>query len=93
MLCDKFISRKNEKCERKKRECWIRSGSTKQCWLQFLNDEVVTDEQKENFRMSKQSFFIICEELGQYISKNTKRFQKPISVEMKVAVTMYHLSG
>ena len=50
---------------------------------------MVADEWKENFPLSKQSF---REELRQYISKNTTRFQKPIFVQMQVAVTMYYLS-
>ena len=53
---------------------------------------MVADEWKENFRMSKQLFLVLCEELRQYISKNTTKFRKPISVEMPVAVTMYILS-
>ena len=53
---------------------------------------MVADEWKENFRMSKQLFLVLCEELRQYISKNTTKFRKPISVEMQVAVTMYILS-
>ena len=40
----------------------------------------------------KQSFLVLCEKLCQYISKNTTRFRKPISVEMQFAVTMYYLS-
>ena len=74
MLCDKVISRVKKKCERKKGEYWIRPGHTKQWWLQFLNNEVVTDEWKENFRMSKQSFLALREELHQYISKTATRF-------------------
>ena len=42
--------------------------------------------------MSKQLFLVLCEKLRQYISKNTTKFRKPISVEMQVAVTMYILS-
>ena len=42
--------------------------------------------------MSKESFLIICDELRQYISKNTTGFRKPIFEEMQVAVTMYYLS-
>ena len=89
MLCDKVISREKKKRERIKREYWSRSGRTKQWWLQFLNDEVAADEWKENFRMAKQSFLVLCDEVRQYISKDTARFRKPISVEIQVAVTMY----
>ena len=53
---------------------------------------MVADEWKENFRMSKQSFLVLCEERRQYISKNTTRFRKPISMKMQVTVTIYYLS-
>ena len=49
MLYDKVISKEKKKCERKKQEYWIRPGCTKQWWFQFLNNEVVADEWKENF--------------------------------------------
>ena len=42
--------------------------------------------------MSKQSFLVLCEKLYQHNSKNATRFQKRISMEMQVAVTMYYLS-
>ena len=88
----KLYLEKRKKCERRKRQFWIRLGHTKQWWLKFLNDEVVADDWKENSRMSKQSLLVLCEELRQCISKNTTRFQKPISVEVQVAVKMYYLS-
>ena len=53
---------------------------------------MVADEWKENFRMSKRSLFALCEELHQYISKNTARFPKSASAGMQVAVTIYCLS-
>ena len=65
MLCDKVISKEKKKFERKKREYWIRPGRTKKWQFQFLNDEVIADEQREIFRMSKQSFLVFCEELRQ----------------------------
>ena len=71
MLCSKVISREKNKCERKKREYLIRPGRTKQWWLQFLNDEVVVDEWKENFQIPKQPFLVLCEELRQSFSDNT----------------------
>ena len=85
-----FLEKK--KCEIKKREDWIRPGRP-----QFLNDKVVADEWKcqsnrQSFRMSKQSFLVSCEELLQYISKNTTRFRKPIPVAMQVSFTIYYLS-
>ena len=67
-----FLEKKNVK--EKKMRILILPGRTKQWWLEFLTDEVVADEWKENFRMSKQSLLVLSEELRHYISKNTKRF-------------------
>ena len=73
MLCDKVFSREKSVKEKKMRILDL-PGRTKQWWLEFLTVEVVADEWKENFRMSKQSLLVLCEELRQYIIKNTKRF-------------------
>ena len=66
----KLYLEKRKKCERRKRQFWIRLGHTKQWWLKFLNDEVVADDWKENSRMSKQSLLVLCEERIQQDFKN-----------------------
>ena len=54
-------------------------------WLQFLNDEVLADEWKENFRMSKQLFLVLCEKLRKYISSNiTTKFQGQCNLFPKI---------
>ena len=42
--------------------------------------------------MSKDSFIVLCDELRTYISKNTTRLRRPVSVEKQVAVALYYLS-
>ena len=54
---------------------------------------MIPEEWKENFRMSERSFFILCEELLQYIQKQTTRFHKLVSVEKQVASTLYYVSS
>ena len=54
----------------------------------MVADEWKCQSNRQSFRMSKQSFLVLCEELLQYISK----ISETIYVEMQVSVTMYFLS-
>ena len=40
--------------------------------------------------MSEASCYILCEELRPYLTKQTTKLQKPVSVETQVAVTLYY---
>ena len=42
--------------------------------------------------MSKESFYILCDELRPYITKNTTQIRKPIDIEKQVAVVLYYLA-
>ena len=42
--------------------------------------------------MSEASFYMLCEELRLYLTKQTTKLQKPVSVENEVAVTFYYLA-
>ena len=58
LLFTQMINATHRKCpkrERKPRRFWIRPGRTSLWWDNFLND--VKEEWKENFRMSRVSFF------------------------------------
>ena len=76
----------------KKRRFWIRPGRVTIWWNNFLGNKVIDEEWKENFRMTKESFFALCDELRPFIMKNTTQFRKPVSVEKQVAVTLYYLA-
>ena len=43
--------------------------------------------------MSEASFYMLCEELRPYLTKQTTKLRKPVSVETQVAVTLYYLAG
>ena len=47
----------------------------------------------KNIRMSKEAFNFLCDELRPYISKEDTTFRKCIPVDIKVASTLYFLSG
>ena len=50
------------------------------------------DEWHENFRMSKSTFMYICREITPEIKKEDTKFRKAISVEKRVAITMWRLA-
>lgn len=77
---------------RQRRRMWIRPGRSKIWWENFINDKVVNEEWKENFRMSKPNFMKLCNLLRPYIEKETTRFRKPLTVETQVAITLYYIA-
>ena len=67
-------------------------GQTSSWWDDFCAAQKVSEEWKENFRMSQESFEKLCTELRPYIQKNKTRFRDPITVEKQVAATLYYLA-
>ena len=80
-----------KKAKRNSPRFWIRPGQTRSWWDNFCAGQKVSEEWKENFRMSQESFEKLCTVLRPYIQKNKTRFRDPISVEKQVAATLYYL--
>ena len=57
-----------------------------------MDNVMLDDEWRENFRLSKVNFFKLCEELRAYLHKKTTNMRKPVPVEKQIAVTLYYLS-
>ena len=47
---------------------------------------------RDNLRMHKDTFFMICDELKPHLSKKVTRLRRPISVDERVAVTLWRLA-
>ena len=77
---------------RKPREFWVRPGRTNSWWQSFFQDKVLPCDWRENFRMSKESFLVLCEMLDEHIAKSSTRFRIAVSVLEQVALTLYYLS-
>ena len=86
------LGRKVKRRVRQRRRMWIRPGRSKIWWENFINDKVVNEEWKENFRMSKPNFMKLCNLLRPYIEKETTRFRKPLTVQTQVAITLYYIA-
>ena len=52
-----------------KRRFWVRPGRTDGWWQNFVNNVVVAEEWRENFRMSRDSFFLLCNRLRPILEK------------------------
>ena len=57
-----------------------------------MNNIVVADEWRENFRMSKENFMKLCDKVRPFLQKQSTNRRYPINVEKQVAVTLYCLS-
>ena len=61
-------------------------------WNNFVDEVVVAEEWKENFRMCKENFLKLCDELSPHIQKQTTSMRVPVVVERQVPLTLYYLS-
>ena len=76
----------------KQRKHWIRPWRTSLWWDNFVNNTVVLDEWRENFRMSKESFMKLCDKVKPFLQKQSPNMRSAIDVEKQLAVTLYYLS-
>ena len=66
---------------RKARKHWIRPGRKNDWWLSFKYNQVIPQDWHENFRMSRESFLVLCQQLEEHLIKRKTRFQKAVSVQ------------
>ncbi|XP_046841818.1 putative nuclease HARBI1 [Xenia sp. Carnegie-2017] len=74
------------------RRFWTRPGRTSAWWDNFASEIVVTEEWRENFRMSRESINSLAEELRPYIEGKNTITRKSVDVVKQVAVTLYYSS-
>ena len=80
------------KSRRGQRSMWERPGRSKVWWNNFLNGIVVASEWRENFRMTRDTFMTLTEEVRPFLEKTTTVMREPISVETQLAITLYYLA-
>ena len=76
----------------KARRFWVRPGRTAAWWQNFVDGKVIDEEWRENFRMDKDSFYRLVEELEPFLEKQVTNMRAPVAVETQVAATLYYLS-
>ena len=78
--------------KRKDRRFWQRPGRTSVWWLNFVQQVVIPEEWRENFRMSRENFLNLCDQLRPFLLQQWTNMRIPISVEKQVAVFLYYVS-
>ena len=86
------VKRLNRRRQARSRRFWVRPGRTSAWWASFVNQIVVPENWRENFRMSRESLHMLAEELKPYIEGKDTIMRSSIDVAKQVAVTLYYLS-
>lgn len=70
---------------------WCKTRSTE--WWRGVSTGLYGDEWwRENLRMTRPTFEIVCNELKPYIERQVTKFRHPVSVEARVAITIWRLA-
>ena len=75
-----------------RRSCWVKKGRTNAWWENFIKNKATESEWKDNFRMSRKSFYVSCDMLRPYLEKKHTRLKTPISAEARVDSFLYYIS-
>ena len=66
---------------RKKRSLWVKNGRTDAWWRNMIDGISPADDWKRNFRMSRERFTELCEELRPFITHGISPNYLALSVE------------
>lgn len=86
------LKRLNKIRQARPRRFWVRPGRTSAWWESFLNEIVIPEEWRENFRMGRVSLFRLAEELRPFIQGKDTVMRTSIDPVKQVAITLYYLS-
>lgn len=83
-----------KKINRSKRRFWMKTRN-KHWWKIIVPNHFLNEDWLECFRMKRTTFQFICDELGSELRPAIPFLvsRKPLSVEQKVAITLYYLAS
>lgn len=77
---------------RKARSIWVINGRTDQWWQNMIGADVPEWCWKKNFRMSKECFYELADELRPYLAPHPDSpNRRALSTEKRLAITLYYL--
>lgn len=82
--------RKSRK-RRKKRRWWVAPGRTDNWWIRMTSGEAPPEEWNKNFRMSRENFMEIVNELRPFITPDPNSPRLGLEPEKRLAVCLYYL--
>ena len=62
-------------------------------WENLITSKVTESEWKDNFRMSRKSFYELCHMSRPYLEKKCTRLRTPVSIEAQVGSFLYYISN
>ena len=74
------------------RSVW-KKPRTQSFWIENVLNFWTNEDWIQNFRMYRETFTYICEEIREFIEKSNTNFRKAVTVEMRVAIALYFYSG
>ena len=66
-----------------RRRFWVKPGRSDKWWQNMMDRKCVSDEWKKNFRMPKEQFMELVDELGPYISPSPNSPRPSITAEKR----------
>ena len=75
-----------------RRSWWVKKSKTNAWSVNFITNKVPKSKWKDNFQMSRKSFYELCDMLIPYLEKKRTRLRTPISVDAQVGSYLYNIS-
>ena len=75
----------------KERRWWVAPGRTHKWWIKMWNGKAIAEGWEKNFRIPKEQFDALADELRPYISPDPSSPRIRLSVEKKLAITLHLL--
>ena len=76
---------------RRKRRWWVAPGRTDNWWIRMTSGEAPPEEWNKNFRMSRENFVELVNELRPFITPDPNSPRLGLDPEKRLAVCLYYL--
>lgn len=80
------------KKKRKSPRFWVKTRSS-DWWERIVKNEFLEEDWLENFRCGSSTFKFLCQRLDKHLKPKDNTVRKPLSVEKKVAITLYKFAS
>ena len=84
-------SSKQSKTTQRKTRWWVAPGRSDRWWMNMWSGEAIAEEWMKNFRMPREQFEALADELSPHISPDPSSPGMGLSVEKKLGITLYLL--
>ena len=87
-----IVRRRQVHKPRAPRRFWVKPGRTRSWWDSFVSNIVPLEEWRDNYRMTRGTFYSLIGKLGSYIEGQPTKMHEPVEVDRQVALTLYYLA-